>query len=77
MAGTPGAPVRGQATETLELTQDEAAVIRLIRQTPYGQVIVKMHTGAITGIERNQTFVPPSLKKEPKLLGKERTVALR
>ena len=77
MAGSHRVTVGDNPVEMLEVTQDEAAVIRLIRQTPYGQVIVKMHTGAITGIERNQTFVPPSLKKEPKLLGKERTVALR
>ena len=77
MANSHGVASDGRTIETLEVTQDEAEVIRLIRQTPYGQVITKTHAGANTGMEQSRTFVPPSLKREPKLLGREREVALR
>jgi len=68
MASVQGTAVRGQATETMEVTLDEAAVLQLIRRTPYGVVVTKMRAGTIIGMERNETFVPPSLSKQPKLL---------
>ena len=72
MAGIHGATVEVQAAGPLELTQDEAAVIRYIRETPYGEVTAKMRSGLITSIRRSESFRPPSLRKQqPKLLSED------
>jgi hypothetical protein len=52
----------------LDLTQDEAAVIRAIRRTPYGEVIAKTKKGAIVNIDRHETIKPPSLSAQARLL---------
>ena len=55
----------------LDLTQDEAAVIRAIRRTPYGEVIAKTKKGVIVNIDRHETIKPPSLSAQAKLLGED------
>jgi hypothetical protein len=47
----------------LKPTPDEAAVIQLVRQTPYGEVVTTMRDGQIIRIRREETFVPPSLQQ--------------
>ena len=70
MAGSHRVAVGDNPVEMLEVTQDEAAVIRLIRQTPYGEVATTTRAGAITSIERRETIKPPSMEKHLKPLEK-------
>jgi len=61
MAGRHEGGVERRNAETMELTLDEAAVIRMIRETPWGEVFAETKRGAIVNYGRRETRRPPSL----------------
>jgi len=67
MADAVGVAVERATAGLLQVTQDEEAVLRAIRSTPYGEVVTVIRRGRISDIRRAETIKPPSLKRQPKL----------